>query len=278
MLRVASSIMSAIVVHPGGECSEGEMEQASRELMARATALSEAAFGILQVRGSHPDFAAYKAAIRQQAAEVVAAQWRMANATGAAPLTIEQMSAAFQCVMDLDGMEDAGTPDVPPGIDGTTARRMALLGVVPEVYSAVTSFDYFHPSPPDLVEQGVREVLGAATSGLARIAAASLPEATQILLTRSLISRAGALYAANYRACARRDVLELERMDDVRRQRLLYEHRGDGLPTGHIDQAFRRLMARMVNMVCEQVPELSQAPGATTTQSDRRPSGTDNRP
>lgn len=256
MLKVTSAIVNAVVVHPGGDCDETQLKETTRELMRRATQLTDAASELLDIDSSHPRYAGYRNLLRQSAAEVVATQWRMANSAGGTELSVERISSMFKVVIQDGEIDKEGevTP-YPSDLDAITAKRLAVLSAVPEIYSAVNSFDYFVPNPETLVEKGVRNVVKAADEGVRRIASPKAGPDALTMLTQSLIGKAGALYAANYRAVARRDVLDLQMMDAVERKRHIYVHREQGLPTQHIDESFTRLMARMVDMVVEQVPE-----------------------
>lgn len=259
MLKVTSAIVNAVVVHPGGDCDEHQLAETTRELMRRAAQLTDAATELLEVSPNHPGFAGYKNLLRQQAAEVVATQWRMANSTGGSELSVEKISSMFKIVLKGSDVEKEGElPPYPSDMDATTAKRLAILGAVPEIYGAVNSFDYFNPNPEELVEKGVKTVTAAADAGIRRIASPKAGPEAITMLTQSLIGKAGALYAANYRAVARRDVLALRQMDPMERKRHIYIHREAGLPTVHVDESFGKLMNRMVDMVCEAVPELTQ--------------------
>lgn len=264
MLRVTSAIVNAVVVHPGGDCDEQQLAETTRELMRRATHLTDAATELLDVAPGHPGFAGYRNLLRQQAAEVVATQWRMANSAGGTELSVEQISAMFKIVLNSGEIEkDGELPSYPSDMDATTARRLSILGVIPEIYGAVNSFDYFTPNPETLVEKGVREVSKSAEEGVRRMASPKAGSDAVTMLTQSLIGKAGALYAANYRALARRDVLALQQMDSMERKRHIYIHRESGMSTAHVDESFNKLMGRMVEMVCEAVPELGQVPTAS---------------
>lgn len=258
MLKVTSAIVNAVVVYPGGDCDESELSETTRTLMRRSADLADASIELLDIRPDHPGFAGYRNLLRQQAAEVVATQWRMANSTGKVSLSVEQITEMFKVVLDHGEIEKEGElPAYPSDVDPTTAKRLAVLGVVPDIFSAVNSFNYFAPNPETLVEKGVKAVLKSSQAGVRRLASRRAGPGAVTMVTQSLINKAGALYAANYRAQARRAVLALQKMDSLERRRHIYVHREAGLPTDHVDQSFERLMSRMVEMVCEAVPELS---------------------
>ena len=75
-----------------------------------------------------------------------------------------------------------------------------------------------------------------------------------VTIARALIPEMGAIYVTNYRHNAKKDVESLRTMDHVARHRRIHEHRFTGLPTEHIDESFRRLARRMVDMIIEAVP------------------------
>lgn len=267
MLKVASSIVTATVVHPGGEADEQSLVAATRELMQRAARLTEAAVELLGLPTSDPRLPAYKNFLRQQAADVVSAQWRFAQGAGGKEVSVEQIAAMYRIVLDDGEMsKEAGLPSG-PDLDEVTAKRLALVGVIPQIYQAVNCFDYFAPAPETLVEKGIRQVMDATNDGVERIASPATRPETRAMVAQSLVGKAGALYAENYKAHARRDVLELQEMDGTERARHLFIHREAGLPTDHIDLAFEKLMRRMVDMVCEAVPDLDPAPSAAPTQA-----------
>lgn len=259
ILKTTSAIVNAIVVHPGADCDEDQLVLATRELMQRAARLTDAAMELLDVQPDHRLYAGYRNLVRQQAAEVVATQWRMANGAGAKELSVERIAGMFKAVLSEGQIDNDGElPPYPKEVDFVTAKRLAVLGVVPDIYNAVNSFDYFVPDPESLVANGVGHVVAAADEGIRRIAAPGSAADTMTMLTQSLIGKAGSLYAANYRAQARRDVLALQRMDPTERRRHIYVHRDAGLPHEHLGESFSKVMRRMVDMVCEAVPELAQ--------------------
>jgi hypothetical protein len=186
----------------------------------------------------------------------------------------------YQAVLDarpIEGAGEIGSP-YPDDMDAVTAKRVSLLAVTPEIYDAVNSFDYFHADEKDLVQKGVSDVLSATDRGLGRLLGNTVSEATKTMVTQALICKNAGLYAANYRAMARRDVLTLQKMEPVERKRHIYEHRSTGLPVDHISSSFQRLSTRMVEMVCEAVPELSvgardlhAAPAVPSEVADKTP-------
>lgn len=258
MLKTTAAIVNAVVVHPGGDCDDKQLAESTRELMGRAVRLTNAAMELMGLSPEHPKYAGYRTLLRQQAAEVVATQWRMAHGTGGSELTADRIADIFKTVLSDEQFASNGeTLGHPADVDYVTAKRVAVLGVAPDIYNAVNSFDYFCPNPETLVDKGVRKVIEAADAGVGRLASPGASRDTVTMLTQSLIGKAGALYAANYRANARRDVLFLQRLDPLERKRTIYASRHDGLPTAHVDESFGKLMNRMVDMVCEAVPELA---------------------
>lgn len=262
VLKVTSSIINALVVEPGGDSSDADLEKASVELMRRASDLTDCAMALLKVKPETSQFAGFKNQLRQQAADLVATQWRMAHATGATPLTTEQITTLYASLLARNPLLDDGeVPDYPSDMDSVTARRVALFGVVPEIYSAVNSFNYFNPDPTSLVEDAAVQVFAVADQGFSRMVAAhGNPEVSNLLMT-SLIGKAGSLYAANYRAVARRDVMALQDMEEAERSRHLYDYRLSGLPTGHVAIAYNKLAKRLIDMVCNAVPEITHEVG-----------------
>lgn len=269
-LKVASSIVNAVVVYPGGDADEKTLNGATVELMRRAGELTNAAIALLDIKADTRNAAGYKNLLKQQAADVVAAQWRMAHSTDKKQLTTEQITKLYGALLATDPLAgDGEMPAYPDDIDAVTAKRISLLGVAPEVYQAVNSFDYFNPDPQELVIKGVEQIILAANAGLHRLAAGNASHSAMTIVTQSLIGKAGALYATNFRAIARRDVQELVAMDPDVRSRTLYLHKANGLPTGHIDASFHKLVERMVDMVRDAVPELSQSATLTAAAPAR---------
>lgn len=258
VLKVTSSIINAVVVHPGGEASAEELSHATNELMRRAAILTDAAVTILNIAPDTRNFAGYKNLLRQQAAEVVATQWRMAHSTNKKQLSAEQLTEVFAKIIDVNPLDgDGEMPPYPDGVDAVTAKRVSLMGVAPEIYQAVNSFDYFAPDPHVLVQKGIKHVMQAAEMGVRRLAGVNASDPALTMVAQSIIGKAGSLYATNYRAVARRDVLKMQTQDPDERARNLYIAKNTGLSTEHIDASFHRLVGRMIDLVCQAVPELS---------------------
>jgi len=270
MLKVVASLVSATVVYPGADADEHALVSATRELMSRAARLTDSAVELLGLPASDPNLAAYKNLLRQQAAEVVSTQWRLVNGAGMKELSVDQISSMYRLVLENESIDKEGDlPSCPEDVDEVTAKRLALLAVVPTIYQAVGCFDYFVPNPETLVERGVGKVIAAADSGVSRMASPDTRPDTRAMITQSIIGKAGMLYGVNFRAHARRDVLMLRQMDPAARARHLYLHRETGLSTDHVDESFDKLMKRMVDMVCESVPELDRVATMSTTISTK---------
>ena len=258
-LKVASSIINAVVVYPGAESGADDIAAATKELVSRAAAITDSASGLLRLTKDNPNYSGYRNVLRQQAAELVAAQWRMAHATIARSLSVDQITQMMEWVLssfDLDS--DGEMPANPAVVDATIAKRLALFGVVPDIHEAVNAFDYFKSEPQALVVKGVGIVMTAAEAGVKRLIGSQSSDDDIAMLSQSLIGKAGSLYAANYRANAMRDVASLRAMDRAERQRVVYcaQLGGEGLSTAHIDQSFQVFMDRMLDMVCEVVPQI----------------------
>lgn len=259
LLKVTSSIINALVVHPGGDSSDAALAAASTELMQRAAVLTDAAIALLKVQPEAAHYGAYKNLIRQQAAELVSSQWRMSYATDSPQLTTEQIVALVQSLFNGNLLEvEEDRPLLAAEMDGITAKRVALYSVLPELYAALASFDYFVPDLNMLGEKAVLAIMTAAKEGAERLVVANCHPTVENLIMTSLIEKAGTLYATNYRVIAQRDAKVLRGMSDMARSRKLYDFELTGLPTGHVDAAFMRLSKRMIAMVCDAVPEIVQ--------------------
>ena len=258
-LKVTSSIMKAIVVHPGGDSTAEELANASREIMTRASVLTDCAMNLLKANPNLAGHASYKNLMRQQAAEVVSAEWRMAHSANKTKLTTEQITDLYSTLLSSISVDaDGETPDPTKDFDSTTMKRLSLFGVIPEIAQAVNSFNYFAPDPTLLIEKGLKQVTQVVGESVSKFVSVEGDSVSKDLLFQSLAGKVGSLYAANYRAISRKDVMTLQRMDDVERSRHLYDYRLSGLPTEHIDAAFKNLVQRMITIVCDAVPEITQ--------------------
>jgi len=268
VLRVMSSIVNALAVHPGADSTEEELEQVTMELMSRAQRLTESCLAMLQLNPAGRQPASYKSILKQQAMEFVSCQWRMEHAAGSKGLTVEQVELLCSKLLNTKLLDDeAELNSYPADVDPVSAKRTSLFAIVPEIYQAVNGFDYFNPDPSSLVERGVLCVIRVADDGMKKIVSSTVAPETVLMVTQSVIGKLGALYAANYRAHARKDVTQLQKMDEDERFVHLNAFRTTGLPTGHIDLAFEKFAHRMLAMVCEAVPELSQVAAAAPQAS-----------
>jgi hypothetical protein len=257
-LKVTSALMTAIIISPGGESGDLEIAAATKLIIDQAAELATAAEALIRVPPEQKQYAAFKNMLRQQTIEVVSAQWRLSNGAGKKSLSVDQMASIFKAIVDFKPFENEGeVPSLPSDVDTTTAQRVSMLAVAPEIHHAVNSFDYFHPNPEILVERAFRAVLEVAQSGLAKLLGDQAGPQTAAMVSQSLIGKAGSLYAANYLAIARKDVGALQAMSSEERTRRIHVYRPTGLPMEHVDDAFRRLAHRMINMVCESVPEVA---------------------
>lgn len=261
VLKVTSSVVSALAVSPGGDASEAELTNASSIIMSRAAELTDAALSILSLNPTVRGAASYKNLLRQQAVEFASVQWRSMHLTGTDNLPVAKVAALYEKILrDIPVHGDGETMALPADIDPITARRVSLMAVTPEIYQAVASFDYFAPEPGDLVADGVTAIVRAVDHGMNKMVHRDAAVDTATMVAQSLIGKLGSLYAANYNAQARADVMRLEGMDEDERMSHIHAYRKTGLPTAHIEASFGRLAARLVDMVCDAIPELAAQP------------------
>jgi hypothetical protein len=258
-LRITSSIVTALVVHPGANSPEEEIAAATAELSKRTASLTVSALEIAGMTPTSPGFADFKNRLLLQVAEAVGTQWRVEHTLGVEQLTIERVAKIFAAVMRTDPLQE------PPGdnaadseISLVLAKRLSLLAVMPSIAEAVNAFDYFSPTPDPLIRDGMREVLRASDGGVQQILGEEGGEQDRTLVTQAVIERMGDLYAANYRALARKDVIALQRMEEAARNELVADHKANGraMDTTHIHQAFHSMAERLVKMVVDAAPEV----------------------
>ncbi|ODP35029.1 hypothetical protein [Pandoraea sp. ISTKB] len=274
--KVVSTVITAIAIEPGSGASADEIRIVAKELLCQAKDLADAAAVLIPVDTSDPQFPAYMSALREDAAESISLQWRLAHAFGRRPLTPGQISAIYAEVPQgaLSRLHsDRPSADVDADLTVVMVERIALFSVAAEVHAAVTAFDYFHPRPADIVATGVRTIRATADRAFrelvqTQVLSAMKPE-SELAIRQTLIEQVGTLYAQSYRACARNDVLALEAMNGDERLVMLETAKGSGLPMSHVDEAFERLMGHMLSLICEGIPELraSQAECAPPTDT-----------
>lgn len=259
VMKITGALMKGIVVHPGGDAPDTEIEKASRDLMARASELTNAAIELARLDRTEKTHATLINGLCVQSAEIVSMNWRMSHATGQKALSVKQLQHMLSSALEGARLED---PQADHGalLDLVTAKRVALLGVVPDIHQAVSGFDYFAPDPEQLVLSGVRCVLEMVDEGMEALSKRDADAEINAVLAQSLVAKFGELYVANYRSRARADVHALRALSPIERHRRIHEHRLTGLPTDHVDASFKRLASRMLQMVSEAVPLLTNEP------------------
>lgn len=279
LTKVVSTVIAAIAIEPGSQASEREIRVAAKVLLDQAKDLAEAAAVLIPVDVADPAFAAYMSAFREDAAESISLQWRLAHAFGKQPLTPDQISEIYAEVplSPLNVLPESGPIiDADRELSLVAVERIALFSVAAELHAAVTAFDYFHPRPADIVSTGVRTVRDAADRAFQELVqpdvlAVMKPE-SEIAIRQTLIEQVGTLYAQSYRACARNDVIALEAMDGDERLVALEAAKVSGLPMAHVEEAFERLLGHMLSIICEGIPELSVARAKAVAPTGTSPS------
>ncbi|CAG9184383.1 hypothetical protein [Cupriavidus pampae] len=253
-LRIMAALIKAVVVHPGSDSSDAKIVEATNELLQDAHVLTDTMVEFAGLDRTRPADAEMLNSLSTQSAEIAALNWRLAYATGKAKIPAPLISDMIQTA--LDKVRQAPEPDLQPSqLDLVTAQRVALLSIVPDLQTqAVHSFDYFVPDVETLVQKGLNAVLEMTEYAVERLRADLDNEDACVTIARALIPEMGAIYVTNYRHNAKKDVESLRTMDHVARHRRIHEHRFTGLPTEHIDESFRRLARRMVDMIIEAVP------------------------
>jgi hypothetical protein len=256
--KVVSALMNAVATSPGGDAPAADIEAATRLLIERAANLADVALPLVDIAEDDPQFLAVRNALREDAADTIAMQWRLAHTTGVRALSIEQIAEIYRAVKEADFLPPDGATEQPYPASALTAKRLALLVASSLIHDAVTAYGYYHPDPSQLVTKGVLEVAKVSTGGIERIlGSGEADEGTRASVTQTFIERAAMLYAQNYRAHAHRDIKVLALLDDDERLCRIRENRAMGFSTEHIDISFARLVAQMVDMIIESAPELA---------------------
>lgn len=265
-LHVSSSLMAAIALYPGVS-DEQALSEATRELTERAARMVRGAFELARAKAvQDDDLKAFLFHMKRQAADLVAAQWRVEHSGAGEPMPVDRMLQIFEQVA---GSADEDDGVVPLSVDELSAKRLALLSVLPVIFDAVNRFDFF-ADPLQVVSEGANVVVSASREATERLfLGRGGADALHRALGQAVVRRTGYLYAANYDACSRRVAAELMAMPEDQQFLVIEEAKQNGgLPRDLVETSFWKLMDRMVGMVCEALPDTEPVRDDTYVEPD----------
>lgn len=255
-LAVTSSIVNALVKHPGPSGDHDEMVNAAKSMLGQADEMATRLMSRLDLE-SVP-WARYR--LMRMTTEAVSNRWISTSQSGQAP---NADISPFMTVWREMSKHDLPTFQFEnPSEDERVMMQISLLDAMQPVLQEITAFDLFH-DPVRAAMHARDQIVKAANESVAEI----LPDNTSRLahsqLLQSLLRNAGSVYAANWRRFSQ-DVIDFLEPLSVQRQEQEVASRPDGWPLNEVDAGFLSTYEKLTDMVAF----LAHPPQALANESE----------
>lgn len=269
-LSVTSSIVNALVQHPGPGSDHTFMVSAAKAMLEQADGMSQQLLTHLGLDAI--PWAKYR--LMRMTTEAVAGRWIATAKVKGSEAAPDPNIATFLPVWLEMARHELPTFqfDEPPD-DERVMMQICVLDAMQPVLQEIAAFDMFH-NHAKAAMHAKQQILEAANQAMAELLPADASRRAHAQLLQGLLRNAGTAYASNWRRCAGDLVEELLLLSVSDQERAVAQH-PDGWPLVKIDEGFREIFAKLTDMVAflaqpGSVPDVSntsqhkQAPGKTS--------------
>lgn len=239
-LAVTSSMVSALIEHPGPDSDHQSMVNAARTMLRCADDSKQALMETLSLQ-SIP-WAPYR--LMRLVSAAVAERWSTSARLGTPTADVSNFMPVWQEVATH------ALPEMiidPPAPEASAALRIAMLDAMQPVMEEIAIFDMLH-SDKSAATHARDVILLGAHRALASLAADPMSERSKSMLMQTLLRNGGRIYASAWRRHAEDTIERLQSMTKQAQVALLESH-PTGLPLAPIDEAFEGSFVKLVEMV-----------------------------
>lgn len=239
-LAVTSSMVSALIEHPGPDSDHQSMVSAARTMLRCADESKEALMDSLCLQ-SIP-WAPYR--LMRLVSSAVAERWSTSARLGQPSADVSSFLPVWQEVAQH------ALPEMiiePPAAEASAALRIAMLDAMQPVMEEISIFDMLH-SDKFAATHARDVILMGAHRALATLAAEPMSDRSKSMLMQTLLRNGGRIYASAWRRHAQDTIERLQGMPKQAQLSLL-EANPSGLPLAPIDESFEGSFVKLVEMV-----------------------------
>lgn len=240
-LAVTSSIVKALVQHPGPVGEHGSMVQAAKTMLDQADEMATRLTSRLEL-ASVP-WARYR--IMRMTTEAVSNRWiSSARESGTPSADISDFLPVWREMAKHDLPSFQFTE---PSKDERVMMQVSVLDSMQPVLQEIAIFDLFH-DPVTAAMHAREQIVGAANEAVAELLPPNASRQAQAQLLEALLRNAGSVYASNWRRFSEEVVDRLQPMT-VEQQEQEVAARPGGWPLDAVDERFRSTFDKLVDMV-----------------------------
>lgn len=250
--------IAALIHNPGANASQGDALESMQKIMHAADRFSDGLYRKLMARaGQSADdrrFDWVRNKMRTIATELVSKQWIVHS-----NVEMEPYLALFDDLLGrVDLSEDPAFLHFGDlGLNRDLALTLSLTKAIEPVMSEIRVFDFLHREHVSLIRDISEEILAAATDAVAPFAAKGADARNLLILTQSMINRAGVIYAACWAAEGEKVTVRLAEMEDALLSEFLEKY-PDGLPLEQVKKNFKLSFDRFADVVRHSVASFDE--------------------
>lgn len=247
-LAVTSSLVSALIDHPGERGEREEMVDSARRMLASA---DRSTLDVLEIMGIAPGeqpWAHHR--VLRVVVQAIAERWRQSAAAGSASPDVSDLLPVWDELMRAQYPELVFADSVK---EDELALKIAMIEGMRPVISEIAIFDFFR-KPSDCAGAAAKLIAERALAGARELAGDSASPASMKMLVNSLVRNAGHLFASAWRRQATDLVSEtLGQMSREQINEFVRAH-PDGLSLQPIETAFLGAFSRLLETIRFLVP------------------------
>lgn len=240
-LAVTSSIVNALVQHPGPVGEHGSMVRAAKTMLDQADEMATLLTSRLEL-ASVP-WARYR--IMRMTTEAVSNRWiSSARESGTPSADISDFLPVWREMAKHDLPNFQFTE---PSHDERVMMQVSVLDAMQPVLQEIAIFDLFH-DPVAAAMHAREQIVGAANEVVGELLPPNASRRAQAQLLEALLRNAGSVYASNWRRFSEEVVDRLQPLTAQQQEQEVASRPG-GWPLDAVDERFRSTFDKLADMV-----------------------------
>lgn len=245
-LKLAARIVGLATAN-SAELSDEDVLESMGQILSRVAELREVALKLVEADRDSEDYSATFNAVTSAMLDVATEEWKWSRLAPGATRTLPPATVSKLLERTIQFSPERFDFEF-VSHDMATLRRLAVLEAMPKVYGLANLFDYFQPSPDDMVRKFLQAIIKLAELHAELMADPASPEFTyKAILVRFYGISTGVLCEV-FKAEAAADVARLRALPEIDRslQVAQYERLG-GMNYNHIIDKHQQAMDRLLD-------------------------------
>lgn len=263
--------IAALIHNPGADASQDDALDSMQKIMHAANKLADGFYQKIMERASESPsdkrFEWVRNKLRTVASELVSKQWAIHSS-----VDMSEYSAMFDDLLSRIDLSDdpAFLHFGDLNLNRDLALTLSLTKAIEPVMGEVRVFDFLQRDHVALIRDICDEILVSAQDAVAPFSAKGADGRSLLILTQSMINRAGTIYAACWASEGEKVTTKLSEMDEALLGEFLAKY-PEGLPLDQMKKNFKLSFERFADVVRQSIASFEDRAARTAQPEGSRP-------